>query len=116
MTTVRNPVTDADLVLFDSYVKKWQGILNLNVWRMERGTRRPKKWLAEVVCNDEGMLATYLVGASFHALPVTPETLESTALHEVLHVLLRKFKQEQSEANEHEIVNMFEKLLMEAKL
>ena len=111
-----NEVTDADLVLFDGYVKKWQKLLNLSDWRIERAGRRPKKNMAEVVFDDGAMLAAYRVGVTFGSEPVTPSSLESTALHELLHIRLRKFKMEQSEANEHEIVNMFEKLLMEAKL
>jgi hypothetical protein len=113
--TPLNPVTEADCVLFDGYVQKWQALLSLEQWRIERSSRRAKKVMAEVVVNDTGMLATYRIGLTFGSAPVTPLTLESTALHEVLHVMLRKFKLDQSEANEHEIVNMLEKLLMKAK-
>jgi hypothetical protein len=110
-----NEVTNVHIEEFGGYIKKWQSILGLHAWRIERGTRRPKKAMAEVAFNDEGMLATYRVGVSFGAAEVTPYNLETTALHEVLHVMLRKFKLDQSEANEHEIVNMLEKLLMETK-
>lgn len=110
---VVNEVNDIHCALFDGYVKKWQRRLSLESWRIERSTRRAKKDMAEVICNDEGMLATYRIGTNFGSTEVTEHTLESTALHEVLHILLRKFKLDQSMANEHEIVNMFEKLLME---
>lgn len=111
-----NPVTDADLVAFDGYMQKWQRILDLGSWRIERGSRRPKKNMAEVHFTDDAMLASYRVGMNFGAAAVTPDSLERTALHETLHVLLRKFKMEQTDANEHEIVNVLEKLLMDAKL
>ena len=113
---VSNPVTEADCLLFDEYIKKWQRLLSLEQWRIERSTRRATKVMAEVITNDPGMLATYRIGANFGAAPVTAYTLESTALHEVLHVMLRKFKLDQSEANEHKVVNMLEKLLMETNL
>lgn len=110
--TTPNPVTPQDCEEFATYVEKWQRRLNLHHWRIERSTRRPKKVMAEVVCADADMLASYRIGADFGATPVTPHSLESTALHELLHIMLRKFKLEQSEANEHEVVNMLEKLLM----
>jgi hypothetical protein len=110
-----NLVSEKDCLAFDGYIKKWQQILNLESWRIERGRRRPKKNMAEVTCNDEAMLATYFIGANFGSAEVTADSLERTALHELLHVLLRRFKLDQSEANEHEVVNLLEKLLMEAK-
>ena len=113
---VTNPVTEADCLLFDGYIKKWQRLLSLDQWRIERSLRRSKKNMAEVVVNDPGMLVTYRIGLGFGSSPVTPYTLESTALHEVLHVMLREFKMDQSEANEHKVVNMLEKLLMETNL
>lgn len=111
-----NPVTPEQCKEFDGYMRKWQRLLNLENWRIERGARRPKKAMAEVVFNDEAMLATYRIGADFGSAAVDADSLERTALHEVLHVRLRRFKMEPTEANEHEIVNTFEKLLMEAKL
>lgn len=111
-----NIVTDADLLLFDEYVKKWQRILGLNDWRIERSSRRAKKNMAEVVFKDDAMLATYRVGLNFGSAEVTPDSLERTVLHELLHVRFRKFKLDQSEAIEHEVVNLLEKLLMDAKL
>lgn len=108
-----NVVTQDHCKQFDAYVLKWQRLLNLEDWRVERGTRRPKRNMAEVTCNDPAMLATYFIGANFGAEEVTPDSLERTALHELLHIRLRKFKLEQTEANEHEIVNVLEKLLME---
>lgn len=110
-----NEVTDEHCLEFDGYVRKWQQLLGLQSWRIERGGRRPKKTMSEVVFNDEAMLATYRIGANFGVAEVNSESLESTALHELLHVLLRKFKIDQSMANEHEIVHVLEKLLMGAK-
>ena len=110
-----NEVTDKHCKEFGRYVQKWQRKLNLEHWRIERGVKRPKKSMAEVSFNDEAMLATYRIGESFGAAEVTADSLERTALHELLHVLLRKFKLDQSESNEHEVVNTLEKLLMGAQ-
>jgi len=117
MTTTRaNPVSTADCVTFDGYMQKWQRLLNLSHWRVERSTRRPKTSMAEVVFNDDAMLAAYRIGTHFGSAEVNADSLERAALHESLHILFRKFKLDQSEANEHEVVNTLEKLLMEAKL
>ena len=109
-----NPVTKEDCLAFDAYVAKWQRLLNLSDWRIERSTRRCKKNMAEVVFNDEAMLATYSIGQNFGGAEVTADSLERTALHELLHVMLRRFRLDQSEANEHQVVNLLEKVLMEA--
>lgn len=68
--------------------------------------------MSEVVFNDSAMLATYRIGQHFGAAEVNGDSLNATALHELLHVLLRKFKMDQSEANEHEVINTLEKLLL----
>lgn len=111
--TLMNEVTDEHCKEFDGYVRKWQAILGLHAWRLERSARRPKGVMAEVGFCDEAMLATYRIGRSFGSTPVTSETLESTALHELLHVLLRRFRMDPTEANEHQVVNTLEKILME---
>lgn len=115
-TIPANPVSTADCKAFEGYMQKWQKLLQLGDWRIERSTLRPKKSMAEVVFDDPAMLASYRIGVSFGSAEVTPDSLERTALHETLHVLLRKFKLDQSEANEHEIVNVLEKILMDANL
>lgn len=110
-----NEVTPENCKAFDEYVAKWQKLLNLSSWRIEKGSRRPKNVMADVTFDDAAMLAVYRIGKDFGSAKVTADSLERTALHELLHVMLRKFKVEQSEANEHEIVNLLEKLLMEIK-
>jgi len=113
MTTLINEVTPAHCREFDGYVAKWQKLLNLSDWRIERGYRRSKA-MAEVSFNDEARLASYRVGANFGAAEVTPDSLERTALHELLHVLLHDLLADPTEASEHRVINVLEKLLMEA--
>jgi hypothetical protein len=110
-----NEVSDAQCKEFDGYVQKWQRLLNLSDWRIERGRGRPRKVFADVTFNDEAMLATYRIGANFGSAEVSSDSLERTALHELVHVRLRKFSLAPTEANEHEIVNVLEKLLMESQ-
>ena len=107
-------VTPAHVAEFDGYVLKWQRLLNLSDWRIERSARRSKKNMAEVSMNDGARLATYRVGVSFGTEDVTSALLESTALHELLHVLLHDATTDPTEANEHRVINVLEKLLMEA--
>lgn len=115
LKSVKNPVLDQHVVEFDSYILKWQKRLGLHGWRVEPDDTRAKHAMAEIIFDDEAKLAVYRIGRDFGTTPVNPKTLESTALHELLHVLLRKFRTDPSEANEHEIVNTLETLLMEAK-
>lgn len=107
-----NELTPAHCKEFDGYVLKWQRLLNLSDWRIERAPRRSKA-MAEVSFNDEARLATYRVGANFGAEEVTPDSLERTALHELLHILLHDLSVNWTEANEHRVVNLLEKILME---
>lgn len=100
---------------FDGYVKKWQRILNLQDWRIERSSGAAKA-MAEVLIEYPDRLATYKLG-SFGSAQITPQTLEGTALHEVLHVLMAdlvkgKLKGDALVSAEHRIVNTLEKLLM----
>lgn len=109
-----NPVSIEQCREFDGYMKKWQELLNLTNWRVERSSRRSKTCMSAVKFNDAAMLATYYIGEHFGSAEVNAESLEDTAVHELLHVLLRKFKLDQSEANEHEVINVLEKLLIKA--
>jgi hypothetical protein len=85
-----NPVKQADSDAFDLYLLKWQDRLNLNDWRIERSPKPARTSLAEVSSMDlKARLAIYKIGADFgDTKPVTSQSLEEIACHEVLHVLL----------------------------
>lgn len=116
---IKNPVSDADVELFDGYMKKWQQLLNLMDWRVERASKRCTGAMAEIGFDDEARLAQYRVGEHFGSEEVTPRALEATALHELLHARLRDFgcaiqSGVNREGSEHAVVNTVEKLLMQA--
>jgi hypothetical protein len=115
-----NIPTPQDAALFAQSVKKWQKILNLGDWRIEKGLKPAKNAMASVEFNEPARLATYRLG-DFGAEKITPESLDQTALHELLHVFLHdlmtaaqdpKSSQEEIEVQEHRVVNLLEKLLI----
>ena len=105
--------------LFAKSVKKWQQVLSLGDWRIERGSKPAKAAMASVEFNSAARLATYRLG-DFGAEKITPESLDQTALHELLHVFLHdlmtvaqdpKSSQDEVEMQEHRVINLLEKLL-----
>ena len=116
----RNPVSPENALLFDRYMTKWQSILNLNDWRIERGIAPAKNAMASIEFNAPARLAAYRLG-DFGAEAVTPKSLETTAVHELLHVVFHdlleiaqtKSTPEELEAAEHRIINLFEKILLQ---
>ena len=115
-----NIPTPQDAALFAQSVKKWQKILNLGDWRIEKGLKPAKNAMASVEFNEGARLATYRLG-DFGAEKITQESLDQTALHELLHVFLHdlmtaaqdpKSSQEEIEVQEHRVVNLLEKLLI----
>lgn len=116
---VLNPTTASDVAAFGRYVKKWQRLLSLGDWRMVISPKRTTA-MAEVKCELSDRLARLRFGSSFGAEPVTPLTIEATAVHELLHVLTHELK-EFARANtseedilsaEHRLINTIEPLLM----
>jgi len=115
-----NIPTPQDAALFAQSVKKWQQVLNLGDWRIEKGLKPAKNAMASVEFNEGARLATYRLG-DFGAERISPESLSQTALHELLHVFLHdlmtvaqdpKSSQEEIEVQEHRVVNLLEKLLI----
>jgi hypothetical protein len=109
-----------DVQYFALCVKKWQSILNLSDWRIEKGLKPAKQAMASVEFNEGARLATYRLG-DFGAEKITPLSLGSTALHELLHVLLHdlmtaaqdpRSSPELLEKEEHRIINLLERLLL----
>jgi len=114
-----NIPTPHDAAYFAQSVRKWQQVLNLGDWRIEKGLKPAKNAMASVEFNDGARLATYRLG-DFGAEKITPESLDQTALHELLHVFLhdlitaaqdQKSSVELLEKEEHRVINLLEKLL-----
>jgi hypothetical protein len=114
-----NIPTPEDSALFAQSVRKWQQVLNLGDWRIEKGLKPAKNAMASVEFNEGARLATYRLG-DWGAERICPQSLDQTALHELLHVFLhdlitaaqdQKTSIEQLEKEEHRVVNLLEKLL-----
>ena len=114
-----NIPTQQDAELFANSVKKWQQVLSLGDWRIEKGTKPAKQAMASVEFNDSARLATYRLG-DFGAEKITPESLDKTALHELLHIFLHdlmcvatdpKSSDDDIEMQEHRVINILENLL-----
>ena len=114
-----NRPTPEQIDEFNRYMREWQSVLGLKSWRIEK----VPSWstaMAEVSFNDEARLATYKVG-NFGATPVNERSLNETALHECLHILLHDLiiaaeskDDARLESAEHAVINVLEKLLMQS--
>ena len=82
-----NIPTPQDAALFAQNVKKWQQVLSLGDWRIEKGIKPAKAAMASVEFTPTARLAVYRRG-DFGAEKITPESLDRTALHELLHIFL----------------------------
>ena len=105
--------------IFAQSVRKWQQILSLGDWRIEKGMKPAKAAMASVEFNQTARLATYRLG-DFGAEKITPDSLDKTALHELLHIFLHdlmctatdpKSSDEDIEMQEHRVINLLENLL-----
>ena len=114
-----NIPTQQDAELFAQSVKKWQQVLSLGDWRIEKGSKPAKEAMASVEFNQTARLATYRLG-DFGAEKITSESLDRTALHELLHIFLYdllcvatdpKSSDEEIEMQEHRVINLLENLL-----
>ena len=114
-----NIPTPEQAELFAQSVKKWQQVLSLGDWRIEKGSKPAKQAMASVEFNQSARLATYRLG-DFGAEKITPDSLEKTALHELLHIFLYdlmcvatdpKSSDEDIEMQEHRVINLLENLL-----
>ena len=114
-----NIPTPQDAELFAQSVKKWQQVLSLGDWRIEKGIKPAKAAMASVEFTPTARLAVYRLG-DFGAEKITPQSLDRTALHELLHIFLHdlmcvatdpKSSDEDIEMQEHRVINLLENLL-----
>ena len=105
--------------LFAQSVRKWQQVLSLGDWRIEKGSKPAKQAMASVEFTPNARLAVYRIG-DFGAEKITPESLDRTALHELLHIFLHdlmvvsqdpKSSDDEIEMQEHRVINLLENLL-----
>ena len=105
--------------LFAQSVRKWQQVLSLGDWRIEKGSKPAKSAMASVEFTPNARLAVYRLG-DFGAEKITPESIDMTSLHELLHIFLHdlmtvaqdpKSSQDEVEMQEHRVINLLEKLL-----
>lgn len=120
----QNPVLDHHVERFEHYIDKWRTLLNLRNWRIMRSKKRELKNMAALLTVEhEHKLARYAVGMDFGVTTVNDESLESTALHELLHLLFRPMLDvamnagEHNDAvleEEHSVIVVLEQLLLHA--
>ena len=116
---MQNIPTTEDAKLFAQSVRKWQQVLSLGDWRIEKGSKPAKSAMASVEFTPAARLAVYRLG-DFGAEKITPDSLDRTALHELLHIFLHdlmcvatdpKSSDEDIEMQEHRVINLLENLL-----
>lgn len=123
MPVIVHPVSSDDKEKLYQYARKWQDLLSLHRWRITPSNQQSTA-MAEVKFDSDNShkLARLLVGKHFGSTPVDDESLEMTALHEMLHVFLHEFKESCKESPydetrqmeaEHSIIHVLEKLLYE---
>jgi len=114
-----NIPTPQDAIHFAQSVRKWQQVLSLGDWRIEKGSKPAKQAMASVEFTPNARLAVYRLG-DFGAEKITPESIDKTALHELLHIFLHdlmvvsqdpKSSDDDREMQEHRIINLLENLL-----
>lgn len=119
-----NPVQQSDEDAFALFIRDWQHKLNLQDWRIERSAKAcGRANMAEInKISLPDRLATFTIGADFGAKPVTAQSVEETACHETLHILLHEYKEvcrdpaatdDDIMAAEHRVVNTLVRLLVQ---
>jgi hypothetical protein len=113
----KNFLTPAHNELFDDRIIYWQKRLGLEDWRVVR-SRRHCPDMASIKVDHQHRLATYSTG-NFGSAEITPESIDSTALHEMLHLLLAELLEMTVESDhaelrmaaEHRVVITLERIL-----
>ena len=118
-------LTPEDAEAFWSYLRLWQNKLGLAGWRITRSPKAAKGSMAEMDKFDwRQQQVLCRLGLDWKSSPVTPVTLEQTAVHELLHVLLHPLIEVAKTpgvdelsiaAAEHTVINTLEGLLVPIK-
>lgn len=110
----------ADRAKFELYLHLWRDLLNLNDWRLYLREGKSEDTMAEVEIRLGDRLALFTLG-DFGDEAVTDDSLMSTAIHELLHVMLEElieFARDPNTTEEHlaslthRVINVIEPLLL----
>ncbi len=120
-----NLVHDAARDAFIAFLHEWQGKLGLGDWRVVISEKRPKTNAAETIADYEARLASVRLGEDLGSTPVTPDSMEALAVHELGHVLLRELivlcqdpatPADVINSAEHRVINTLQRLLVPTTL
>lgn len=114
-----NPITKAHTKIFEGFMEDYQRTLNLLDWRIEHsGKNASSGALAEVLANLDDRLAVWSLGKDWGPNKITEKSLQSTAIHECLHIALKPLiiaalnrDEENVTTLEHGFIIVMEKLL-----
>lgn len=117
---MKNTPSAEQALFFDQCMAGWQRVLHLGDWRIERGKKpAAKDAMASVEFDDPARLVTYRLG-DFGGDQITEQLLDTTALHESLHILLhdliavaqdKSAEPDKLDAAEHRVINVLERVL-----
>lgn len=120
-----NLLSEEDRAAFHGFMLMWQDMLNLHDWRIILLPQPSAKHMAEVLKRDlPQRLASYKIGRSFGAVPVSADSLEEIAIHEMLHIFLNPLIEaakdartlpEDLESLEHAVINVLVPLLKRSR-
>ena len=105
---MNHPITPAHLASFTTKVAHYQRILGLTDWRIEVHQAEGDgddvyAWIKFGV-EEESMLARIFISREWRTMP-DKHALDDTALHEVLHVLLRPLLADGVAREEHAVIH-----------
>jgi hypothetical protein len=117
-----NVLTPDDIESFELHLREWQTRFGLLDWRIFMSPLPAKKVMAQMENFDwQQRQVSCRLGHDWKSIKVTPITLEQTAVHELLHVLLyeliesaknNQISDEDLGSVEHRIINILERLLV----
>jgi hypothetical protein len=117
-----NHVTDDEAEQFRKHLRTWQTRLGLGTWRIVFSPKPAKNAMARVAEFDwPQRQARIELGRDWKSSPVNAGTLEQTAVHELLHVVLYELVEaarnphasaDELVSIEHAVVNALEKALV----
>ena len=84
--------TRQDFELFQKCCRKWQNEFELNNWKLyffheKTGNK------GQIVLTQEGYVASVTLGTDWEHESVTPEEIDDTARHEMIHLLLGRMSE-----------------------